>query len=229
MPPRGTETTAPRECWSVMSKTSVGSGIHRASRPTWTVADEPRDDIELIRCTAAGDQHAFEALFRRHATTLAAQIVRLVGGHAEAEEVVQETFLQLWQQSDRFLSSRCSVAGWLCVLARSRALDRVRARLSRTRRECQHAVEAEPLQAIPPTALRELQAAESRQRLLSAMTTLPSKQRLCVELAYFQGLSQRQIAEQLCEPLGTVKSRVLLGVRKLRQVLVAVGKLATAH
>lgn len=185
------------------------------------VADSRGDDRALVARLVAGDERALEALFDLHAGAVRYRMTRLLGSEAQAEEVVQETFLQAWQQANRYRPSRASVRGWLMVVARSRALDRLRSRQARKRREERHSSSAGDRVSTPPSVLRDLQAAELRRGLAQALGFLPPEQRQCIELAYFQGLSQRQIAERLSAPLGTVKSRVLLGVKKLRQTLQA--------
>lgn len=186
-----------------------------------------RNEIEIDRALMArvssGEDTAMEVLFRRHAAAARQCARRILGAEAEAEEIVQETFLQAWRQAPRYRSSRSSVRGWLLVIARSRALDRVRSRQARRRREAAEALDVVSRRPSPlsdtPKVERDLEAAERARVLTRALENLPVPQRQCIELAYFEGLSQPQIAARLSAPLGTVKSRVQLGVRKLRSEL----------
>ena len=175
------------------------------------------DETELLRRIAAGDGDALSRLFELHSPIVLGLLVRILGSRAEAEEVLQETFLQVWMQADRFDEARSTPRGWLLMLARSRALDRLRRRDSRRRREEEVSVDSDS--ATLPTGTDRLEAAERKTRIGSALGLLSPEQRHCIELAFFEGLTHTQIAERLKAPLGTVKSRILLGMNKLRQAL----------
>ncbi|MEA2561893.1 MAG: hypothetical protein QOH06_3397 [Acidobacteriota bacterium] len=177
----------------------------------------PLNETDLLRRIATGDGEALSRLFELHSPVVLGLLVRMLGGRAEAEEVLQETFLQVWMQADRFEESRSSPRGWILMLARSRALDRLRRRVSRQRREDE--VAAGEGTAIRPVGTARLEAAEQRSRVGAALGVLSPEQRHCIELAFFEGLTHTQIAERLKAPLGTVKSRILLGMNKLRQAL----------
>jgi RNA polymerase sigma-70 factor (ECF subfamily) len=170
---------------------------------------------------AAGDREAFAELFDRHSPVVLGVLMRLLGNRAEAEEVVQEVFLQAWHQADRYLAERASPRGWLLMLGRSRALDRIRS--SRAARAREEALGREQRWAAAggsnPTAGLRLEAGERVREVHGALAELPAEQRECIELAYWGGLTQTEIAERTGAPLGTVKSRVMLGMRKLREAL----------
>jgi len=146
-----------------------------------------------------------------------------VGQRADAEEVVVEAFAQAWRDAPRFDAGRGSVAGWLTMIARSRALDLVRARSRRDRITASAAAD----RPDAPPAMSEFRSDpggaldhdERRRQVRQALETLSPPQRQAIELAYFEGLSQSEIAERLQEPLGTVKTRVRLGMQKLRESL----------
>jgi RNA polymerase sigma-70 factor (ECF subfamily) len=148
---------------------------------------------------------------------------RIVGQRADAEEVVLEAFAQAWRDAPRFEAGRGSVAGWLTMIARSRALDLVRARGRRDRITASAAAD----RPETPPAMGEfrpdpggaLDNDERRRQVRQALETLSPPQRQAIELAYFEGLSQSEIAARLQEPLGTVKTRVRLGMQKLRECL----------
>jgi RNA polymerase sigma-70 factor (ECF subfamily) len=163
-------------------------------------------------------QDALGALYDRYAPLLLALTRRILGNPADAEEVVQETLLQVWGQAGRYDPRRSSVATWLVLLARSRAID-----LLRSRRVRERAVEAAGEETLGVHASPEGPAAvwyeERRSRVLAALAQLPADQRHVLELAFFGGLSQREIADLTGTPLGTVKTRTLLAMRKLRQAL----------
>jgi len=180
-------------------------------------------DGELVARAAGGDERAVGLLYDRYAAVLYAVAYRIVGQRADAEEVVVEAFAQAWRDAPRFEAARGSVAGWLTTIARSRALDLVRAR---SRRERITAAAAADRPDTPP-AMGNLRAdpagsldqEERRRQVRRALDTLSPSQRQAIELAYFEGLSQSEIAERLQEPLGTVKTRVRLGMQKLREML----------
>ena len=166
---------------------------------------------------AQGDGDAFARLFDQHAPVVLGLLYRILGSRGEAEEVLQEVYLQVWTQSARYDEGRSSPRGWILMLARSRALDRLRRRDASRRREEEAGAEA--LAATRPVGTERLEARERRDRVSSALDLLSPEQRRCIELAFFEGLTHTQIAERLEAPLGTVKSRILLGMNKLRQAL----------
>ena len=175
------------------------------------------NETDLLRRIATGDGEALSRLFELHSPVVLGLLVRMLGARAEAEEVLQEVFLQVWMQADRYEESRSSPRGWILMLARSRALDRLRRRSSQQRRE--EEVASEEGVAVRPVGTARLEAAERRSRIGQALGLLSPEQRHCIELAFFEGLTHTQIADRLKAPLGTVKSRILLGMNKLRQAL----------
>jgi RNA polymerase sigma-70 factor (ECF subfamily) len=175
------------------------------------------EDIHLLGSVRAGDREAFARLFDRHAPAVLGLLVRMLGSRGEAEEVLQEVFLQAWRQADRYEPARATPRGWLLVLARSRALDVVRSRESRQRRESE--LSAGVQASAKPLGTERIEAAERREAVHWALDLLPVDQRRCIELAFFEGLSQSQIARHLDAPLGTIKSRIHLGMNKLREAL----------
>lgn len=182
---------------------------------------DPRDaeDLKLMSRVAARDGAAFTRLFEVYASTTLGLLYRILGRRSEAEEVLQEVFLQVWTQADRYDGDRSSPRGWILMMARSRALDRIRRRESSRRRE--EAAGEEASFAEPPLGTERLETQERRRQVSLALGGLSPDQRRCIELAFFEGLTHTQIAERLEAPLGTVKSRILLGMNKLRQALSA--------
>lgn len=183
----------------------------------------PVTDHDLVGRAARGDQQAIGTLYDRYGDVLYAVAYRVVGQRADAEDVVIEAFAQAWRDATRFEASRGSVAGWLTMIARSRALDVVRARSRRDRITATAA--ADQPQRSP--AMGDWRSdpsdsydhAERRRQVQAALQTLSLPQRQAIELAFFEGLSQSEIAERLKEPLGTIKTRVRLGMQKLRDLL----------
>jgi RNA polymerase sigma-70 factor (ECF subfamily) len=183
----------------------------------------PPVDGELVARAARGDEGAIGQLYDRYGTVLYAVAYRIVGQRADAEEVVLEAFAQAWREAPRFEAGRGSVAGWLTMIARSRALDLVRARSRRDRITASAAAErpntSPAMSDFRPDPAKALDLDERRRQVAQALQTLSPPQREAIELAYFEGLSQSEIAERLQEPLGTVKTRVRLGMQKLRECL----------
>lgn len=166
------------------------------------------------------------ALYDRYAPNLLGLALRITREHADAEEVVVDTFAQAWRDAARFESGRGSVAAWLATIARSRALDAIRSRGRRGRLTDAAEAEVDSAPAMGsgfPSPIANLLADERSRRVRDALMELPDSQRAALDLAYFEGLSQSEIAERLGEPLGTVKTRVRLGLRKLRELLVVLG------
>ncbi|HXT52351.1 MAG TPA: sigma-70 family RNA polymerase sigma factor [Thermoanaerobaculia bacterium] len=174
-------------------------------------------DGQLLDGVAAGDADALAMIFDRHGAAVLGVLTRMLGRAGEADEVLQEVFLWLWKHPRRYDPSRSSLRGWLLVIARSRALDVLRA--DRSRRVREEGVERDRPTVHEPVPLADLERREAERRLQAAMVTLPDEQRRCIELAFFAGLSHSQIAARLQQPLGTVKSRIQLGMAKLRAAL----------
>lgn len=168
-------------------------------------------DAELVVQAAAGDSACLGELFDRHAGRMKSLALRIVRNPEEAEDVVQEVFVQAWRQAGRFDANRGKVLAWLSIMTRSRSLDRWRRRS--TRRETAVA-DAHELEAPRPTENAAAAWAAS-----SALAELPADQRVPLELAYWEGLSQTEIAERLGVPLGTIKTRMRIGLKRLREAL----------
>jgi RNA polymerase sigma-70 factor (ECF subfamily) len=177
-------------------------------------------DRRLLDGVAAGDADALAALFDRHGAVVLGVLTRMLGRGGEADEVLQEVFLWLWAHPRRYDAARSSLRGWLLVIARSRALDVIRA--DRSRRAREEGVERDRPAAFEPLHVSDIEQRERQRRLRAALVTLPAEQRRCIELAFFGGLSHTQIAARLEQPLGTVKSRIQLGMAKLRAALAPV-------
>jgi RNA polymerase sigma-70 factor (ECF subfamily) len=162
----------------------------------------------LLQRLARGDQAALGELYDLYAGAVHGLAVRVLRDASEAEDVVQEVFVQMWRQAGHYDPTRGRPEAWVCTMARTRALDRLRRRVSR--RE-------QPSEAAPPLA--ESPAPETALAVRAALGSLPDEQRKAVELAYFDGLTQSEIASRLGQPLGTVKTRIRLGMMRLREAL----------
>ena len=174
------------------------------------------DQASLAR-VARGDQSAFADLYDRHARLVYSLALRILQNRADAEEIVQEVFAQVWAQAGRYDASRGSVAAWMLMLTRSRAIDRLRAQ--RVRPET--AADADAAENVMIAAAQDLDllSAEQVTRLQRALKELPDPQRTALELAYYEGLTHVEVAARLGEPLGTVKTRIRQAVITLRQAL----------
>jgi RNA polymerase sigma-70 factor, ECF subfamily len=183
-------------------------------------------DSELVFRMRAGDERALGAFYDRWYPVVSALAARMLKSADETEDVVEETFWQAWRQADRFDAERGSVATWLLTIARSRALDRLRS-MRRLREEAiddrgleQAGASAdESFVAAPSDPSRDAEQGERRALVLEALGELPHEQREALELGYFGGLSQSEIAERTGQPLGTVKTRMRLAMMKLRERL----------
>jgi RNA polymerase sigma-70 factor (ECF subfamily) len=172
---------------------------------------------------AAGDERALGELYDRHGATVYALARAIVGERADTEEVVADAFGQAWRTAAQFDPSRGSVAAWLATIARTRALDLVRARGRRSKALARAAQESDAGFAAPLSAGaapdRDVEQHEAQELVTRSLSELPAPQRQVIELAYFGGLSHSEIAAELHEPLGTVKTRLRAGMEKLRDVL----------
>jgi RNA polymerase sigma-70 factor (ECF subfamily) len=186
------------------------------SRPS-----QPPNDAPLVEAMIRGDESAMSQLYDRYAAAVLGLALRITHERADAEDVVVDTFAQAWRDARRFESQRGSVACWLATIARSRALDLLRSRGRRNRLDDAAATDGTPaaMGARPPSPMADTLADERSRYVQAALASLPDAQRATLELAYFEGLSQSEIATRLDAPLGTVKTRMRLGLRRLRDVL----------
>ncbi len=175
------------------------------------------NDVALLARMATGDEQALGALYDRWHGIVHTLVFRIVRERDDVEDVVEETFWQAWRQAGRYDPSRGAVQGWLLTIARSRALDRVRS-LKRLREEPLEGGKGETRvpQVTDTDPGMDAESAERRTIVLAALAELPSEQREALELGYFGGLSQTEIAERTGQPLGTVKTRMRLAMQKLR-------------
>jgi RNA polymerase sigma-70 factor, ECF subfamily len=176
------------------------------------------EDVALIRRMCDADETALGALYDRWMRSLYSLMFRLLKDADEAEDVVEETFWQAWRKASSYEPSRGAVSTWLLTIGRRRALDRLRAK-DRRREEPltqgDSTVANLPASGLDPSLAAE--GSERRMHVLAALRELPEEQREVLELGYFQGLSQTEIADVTGQPLGTVKTRMRLAMQKLRE------------
>ncbi len=174
---------------------------------------------ELVRQMAAGHREAFALFYDRYAPVVFPLILRIVRERADASDVLQEVFWEVWQSAGRYDSARGSPEAWMVMQARSRAIDRVRSTRRRSRTFVPPLDEAVAAAPAADAARDAAEVAEDRGTIRSALERLPGAQREVIELAYYAGLTQTEIAERLKQPLGTVKTRIRLGLERLREVV----------
>jgi RNA polymerase sigma-70 factor, ECF subfamily len=176
-------------------------------------------DEELMQLVQRGDPRAFELLYDRHGGAAFSLAYRMTGNRTAAEDVSQEAFLSIWRSRLRYQPERGSVRTWLLGIVHNRAIDALRRSLVQERKRTTTEGLEERQEAPERTEVEAARRDEARQ-VRSALDTLPAEQRRTIELAYFGGFSQSQIAEMLEMPIGTVKGRMRLGLEKMRQHLV---------
>lgn len=175
-------------------------------------------DSELAYALCARDLAALDEAFRRHATQVANTVRRIAGGYY-VDDVVQEVFLSLWRMPERFQPERGSLAGYLGTLAYGRTIDAVRSEQAWQRRHRNLASQSRPENEVEEVAMAGVRVAELR----TALRSLPMSERVAIELAFFGGYTYRQVAAQLREPEGTIKSRIRSGLRRLEAALQRMG------
>lgn len=179
------------------------------------------DDLALIARIRHQDQEALALLYDRYAQVLFAVAFKILGSTEEAEEVVLDVWRQVWRQADAYSPQRGQVDTWLFMLLRSRALDRRRSlkRSERVTAAAQDLTISGSQVTVDPAD--NILIAERRQQIQVALSHLPREQRHVLELVYYRGLTHAEIAAHTGQPLGTVKTRIRLGLVKLRQVLIS--------
>lgn len=166
---------------------------------------------ELVSRIAGGDRDAFHTLYDRHAARLHGLLLRLVNCRAAAEDVLQDTFWQIWSQASRFDASRGTAVVWIVLLARSRAHD--------YRRRQRRPPSPTPTQTTAVEPASEVAQREWAGVVSAALAQLPEEQRSAIRLAFYDGMSHSEIADEQSAPLGTVKTRIRNGMQRLREIV----------
>jgi RNA polymerase sigma-70 factor (ECF subfamily) len=194
------------------------------------VAPAVEDDVSLLARMASGDEASLGLFYDRWEHVVRAVAMRVTGDAMAAEDVVEDVFWQAWRQADRFDGARGAVSAWLLTITRSRALDRRRRADKHREVESLDApggvaavsgrgADADAFVHVPEDPLEAAALGERSERLRAAVGSLPPEQREALELGYFAGLSQSEIATRIGIPLGTVKTRTRLALKKLRDEL----------
>ncbi len=192
-----------------------------ASAPSQPPDDRQLTDARLMRQVAQGDKQAFAELYDRFSGPLYGAALRILRDSAEAQDVVHDAFVALWEKATTFEATRGSAFSWAVTLVRNRAIDRVRMR----QRRAELLAESAPSdlgyadEGGANTGSDSAQLGDEARAVRAAVATLPPEQQRALELAFFGGLTQEEIARKLSQPLGTVKARIRRGLMKLRDSL----------
>jgi RNA polymerase sigma-70 factor (ECF subfamily) len=182
--------------------------------------DARAEEFDLLRRIAQRERSAFEDLYSRYVNILYASALKFVKEDADAQDVVQDVFIQIWDKAKLYDPAKGKPLTWALTLTRNRAIDRIRAiqRRTRLRDEFEQETFVDESAGVRE-ALSGVDASEKGQILRKAVSQLSPQQKKVIELAYFGGLTQTEIAEKLGEPLGTVKARARRGLLKLKELL----------
>jgi RNA polymerase sigma-70 factor (ECF subfamily) len=197
-----------------MSEAGIGARSDRGP-------DVDRTDRESMERLAGGDLGALERLYEQYGAMSFSIAYRITGDRASAEDVVQEAFLGAWRNAARYADARGSVRTWLLSIVHHRAIDAIRRRRPTSALPEGEGPTPQPL--VLPDTWTEISASLDRDTIQAALERLPAVQRNAIELAYFGGLTQAEIAERTGVPLGTVKGRMRLGLSGLRAAMLAMG------
>lgn len=183
--------------------------------------DRGREQARLVAAMARGDKTALGALYDQLAGPLYSLAHRMLGDASEAQDLLQDIFLQLWRTAASYETGRGSVFSWAATLVRNRAIDRIRMRQRRSELLAEAAPDLQPAALGDADSAGSLWLREKADAVRTALADLPDDQREAIELAYFKGLTQQEIAARLDEPLGTIKARIRRGLLKLKERLPA--------
>ncbi|MBV9121456.1 MAG: sigma-70 family RNA polymerase sigma factor [Chloroflexi bacterium] len=183
---------------------------------------QPADE-ELVSLVAQGDSDALAQLFKRYSGAVYSLAYRMLNDRESAEDLLNEAFVRVWRQAPSFDSRRGKFSTWLMSVARNLGIDALRSRRARPQRADPLTPEDADLDPVDERVdvERDVWQAERRRLIRQAMRELPAAQREALELAYFEGLTQSEISARLGDPLGTTKTRVRLGLQKLRDLLLS--------
>ena len=183
------------------------------------VNDGAACDEALMKAIAEGNSASLSALYDRYSSILKALIIRVVHDEAEADDLLQEVFLQVWQQARNYSADKGKPLGWIVTLSRRRAIDRLRKRQAYCRAKDRFEVttDRQPVSWVHNRIENDIHLEDMRAFLNMKIQALPPHQRHAIEMAFFKGMSQREIAVATETPLGTIKTRLELGLRKLSE------------
>lgn len=174
-------------------------------------------DVDLMLGIQSGDQDALSQLYDRYNGIMKALILRIIRNDTEADDLLQEVFMEIWNQAKNFSAEKGKPLGWMVTLTRRRSIDALRKKQAYARAEerLQAEPEQQPLAWVQNTTEKEIEAGDTRVLMAKVINSLPEAQQQVIELAFFQGMSQREIASNTNIPLGTVKTRLELGLKKI--------------
>src|SRR5438445_8804533 len=174
-------------------------------------------DVDLMLGIQAGDADALSQLYDRYNGIVKALILRIIHNDTEADDLLQEVFMEIWNQAKNFSAQKGKPLGWMVTLTRRRAIDALRKKQAYARAE--EGLKAQPEQQpdawVRNVTQEEIQSGDTRALMAKVISSLPEAQRQVIEFAFFQGMSQREIASHTNIPLGTVKTRLELGLKKI--------------
>ena len=176
-------------------------------------------DEQLIAQVAKGDRSAFAALYDRYSTPLYSLALKILANETEAQDILQEVFLSIWNKASTFRADRGSAFAWVVAQLRNRAIDRIRSKRRHSELLEANAPDLEPTGSATATSADICAISERAREVRSALEQISADQRQVLRLAYFEGLTQVEIAEKLEEPLGTIKARAQRGMARLRSIL----------
>jgi RNA polymerase sigma-70 factor, ECF subfamily len=202
---------------SVWNYRRVGAygNMEQASESSLAVGE----DEQLMLQVAEGNRVAFAALYDRFSTPLYSLALKMLANEAEAQDLLQEVFLSVWNKAVTFRSDKGSAFAWVVSQARNRAIDRIRSRRRRGELLEAHGPELEPSGSVVLSSAQNAELSERGRHLRDALGQLSEEQRQVLQLAYFEGLTQLEISQRLAEPLGTIKARAHRGMARLRAAL----------
>jgi RNA polymerase sigma-70 factor (ECF subfamily) len=198
---------------------SSGLEVQGSAKPLATAELEPGGptDVDLMRGIQSQDPDALSLLYDRYNGIVKALILRIIHNDTEADDLLQEVFMEIWNQAKNFSAEKGKPLGWMVTLTRRRAIDALRKKQAYARAEerLQAQPEQQPLAWVENTTEKEIEAGDTRVLMAKVISSLPEAQQQVIELAFFQGMSQREIASNTNIPLGTVKTRLELGLKKI--------------
>ncbi len=174
-------------------------------------------DVDLMLGIQSGDADALSQLYDRYSGIMKALILRIIHNETEADDLLQEVFMEIWNQAKNFSAEKGKPLGWMVTLTRRRAIDALRKKQAYARAEerLQAEPERQPLAWVENATEKDIEAGDTRVLMAKVINSLPEAQQQVIELAFFQGMSQREIAFHTNIPLGTVKTRLELGLKKI--------------
>ena len=177
-------------------------------------------EIDLLKRTGEGDRRSFEQLYERYSGVLFSTAYRILTDQTAAEDAIQDVFVQIWEKAPLYDSARGKPLTWAVTMTRNKAIDRLRSQQRRNRLRDEMETHASIFEEFSDrSSLDEVQSAEKGEMIRRAIQQLSKEQRQAIDLAFFSGLSQSEIAERIGEPLGTIKARIRRGMMKLKEIV----------